>query len=135
MPRSGQRIHSSRWSNDHPGERERRSQGEGIQTQYVSEHSEAGSNRLQREGRMLNVTEEMKHLHKLARRHPTKRFNKLWLKLIDREWLIQAWEELRRNRGSHTAGIDAMTAIDVDMNLINQLAQELKTNRYRPTPV
>ena len=84
---------------------------------------------------MLNVTEEMKHLHKLARRHPTKRFNKLWLKLTDREWLIQAWEELRRNRGSHTAGIDEMTAIDIDMSLINKLAQELKTNRYRPTPV
>lgn len=84
---------------------------------------------------MINVSEEMKHLHKLARQNSSKRFNKLWKYLTSSEWLIQAWEEIRRNQGSQTAGIDHMTAIDVDLNLIHKLAEDLKTNRYRPTPV
>jgi RNA-directed DNA polymerase len=84
---------------------------------------------------MINVSEEMKHLHKLAIQAPSKRFNKLWHMLISPEWLSQAWEEIRRNQGSQTAGIDHMTAIDVDLNLINKLAEELEANRYRPTPV
>jgi RNA-directed DNA polymerase len=84
---------------------------------------------------MINASEEMKHLHRLARRDSSKRFSKLWPKLISPEWLAQAWEEIRRNQGSQTAGIDQMTAIDVDLNLIKKLSEELEANRYRPTPV
>jgi hypothetical protein len=39
---------------------------------------------------MNNVSEEMKHLHKQAKRGPGKRFNRLWDRLIDPQWLKQA---------------------------------------------
>lgn len=84
---------------------------------------------------MNNVTEEMNHLHTLARRDPSKRFNHLWKNLTDPHWLAQAWEQIRRNRGSQTAGIDQMTAADVDLRRIQQWSEALKSGRYQPTPV
>lgn len=84
---------------------------------------------------MINVAEEMKHLNKLAKQDSSKRFNHLWEDLVSPEWLAQAWEEIRRNQGSQTAGVDKTTAIDVDINLIHKLAEELKTSKYRPQPV
>lgn len=84
---------------------------------------------------MINVAEEMKHLHKLARRDPGKRFNHLWERLINPCWLAQAWEQIRRNKGSLTAGIDKLTAVDIDMYRITKLAQSLRDGTYRPKPV
>jgi retron-type reverse transcriptase len=83
---------------------------------------------------MINVSEEMRHLHALAKRDPGKRFNHLWENLINPVWLAAAWEQIRRNHGSQTAGVDDTTAVDVDMSLIHKLAEELKTWRYRPQP-
>lgn len=84
---------------------------------------------------MKNVTEEMKHLHKLAGQNPSKRFVNLWKNLISVEWLAQAWEQIRRNRGSQTAGIDKMTDEKIDLELIHKLAEKLKQGTYRPKPV
>jgi retron-type reverse transcriptase len=81
---------------------------------------------------MKNVTEEMKHLHKLAGQNPSKRFVNLWKNLISVEWLAQAWEQIRRNKGSQTAGVDKMTDVDVDLELIHKLAEKLKRGIYRP---
>jgi hypothetical protein len=55
---------------------------------------------------MNNVSEEMKHLHTLAQRDPDKRFIHLWKLITDQGWLMQAWEEIRTNKGSMTAGTD-----------------------------
>jgi group II intron reverse transcriptase/maturase len=84
---------------------------------------------------MNNVAEEMRHLHKLARENPDKRFSHLWEDLTDPRWLVQAWEDIRRNKGSQTPGIDGQTALNVDVALISQWARELKTGTYRPLPV
>jgi len=84
---------------------------------------------------MINVSEEMKHLHELARQTPEQIRKPLWKLLTRPEWLAQAWEEIRRNRGSQTAGIDHATALTVDMNLIHKIVEELKTQSYRPKPV
>jgi group II intron reverse transcriptase/maturase len=84
---------------------------------------------------MKNVTEEIRHLHKLAKENPTKRFVKLWKNLISVEWLAQSWEQIRRNRGSQTAGIDKMTDEAVDLRLIHKLSDKLKQGTYRPKPV
>jgi RNA-directed DNA polymerase len=84
---------------------------------------------------MINVAEELKHLNKLAKQDPGKRFNRLWENLVRPEWLAQAWEQIRRNRGSQTAGVDNTTAVDVDLSLIHKLAEELKAGRYRPRSV
>ncbi|MBD0372378.1 MAG: hypothetical protein ICV60_16160 [Pyrinomonadaceae bacterium] len=64
----------------------------------------------------------MKHLHKLAKQNPGKRFNHLWESLTVPRWLAQAWEEIRHNKGSQTAGVDNTTAVDVDLELIHKLA-------------
>lgn len=77
----------------------------------------------------------MKHLHELAKRTLKPIRKPLWKLLRNPEWLAQAWEQIRRNQGSQTAGVDHTTAIDVDLNLIHQLAEELKTGSYRPQPV
>ncbi|MDQ3812366.1 MAG: group II intron reverse transcriptase/maturase [Armatimonadota bacterium] len=59
----------------------------------------------------------------------------LWPLIVRPEWLMQAWEEIRRNTGSKTAGVDGMTATEVDLSLIHHLARELKDGTYRPQPV
>jgi group II intron reverse transcriptase/maturase len=84
---------------------------------------------------MNNVSEEMKHLHKLAKRDPSKRFDHLWELATDPEWLMQAWEEIRSNKGSMTAGIDSTVATDIDPERIQRLSERLKTGKYRPKPV
>jgi RNA-directed DNA polymerase len=84
---------------------------------------------------MNNASEEMKHLHKLAKRDPSKRFEHLWELATDPAWLMQAWEEIRSNKGSMTAGIDTTIAVDIDPERIQALSKRLKTGQYRPKPV
>jgi group II intron reverse transcriptase/maturase len=84
---------------------------------------------------MSNVSEAMRHLHKLAKCDPSKRFNHLWELLTDPRWLMQAWEEIRSKKGSRTTGIDTTIAADIDPERIQQLSERLKTGRYRPKPV
>lgn len=84
---------------------------------------------------MINVAEEMKQLNKLAKQTQARIRKPLWEMLISPEWLAQAWEEIRRNKGSQTAGVNNTTAVDVDLELIHKLAKELKNGVYRPKPV
>jgi group II intron reverse transcriptase/maturase len=84
---------------------------------------------------MNNVSEEMKHLHKLAKRDSGKRFDHLWELATDPAWLMQAWEEIRSNQGSMTAGIDSTIATDIDHDRIQRLSERLKAGRYRPKAV
>ncbi len=84
---------------------------------------------------MNNVAEEMRHLNKLAKSDPGKRFTQLWSNLTDTKWLAQAWEQIRRNKGSHTPGVNNTVAVDIDLALIEKLAEKLKTGNYRPNPV
>ena len=84
---------------------------------------------------MNNVSEEMKHLHKLAKRDPRKCFDHLWELATDPRWLMQAWEEIRSNTGSMTAGIDSTVATDINPERIKRLSARLKTGKYRPKPV
>jgi group II intron reverse transcriptase/maturase len=84
---------------------------------------------------MNNASEEMKHLHKLAKRDPSKRFDHVWELATDPEWLMQAWAEIHSNKGSMTAGIDSTIATDIDPERIKRLSKRLKTGKYRPKPV
>jgi RNA-directed DNA polymerase len=84
---------------------------------------------------MLNVAEEMKRLNQIAKRDPAQIRKPLWELLVTPEWLAQAWEEIRRNKGSQTAGVNHKTAVDVDLGLIQKLAEGLKNGTYRPKPV
>jgi len=84
---------------------------------------------------MNNVSEEMKHVHKQAKRDPGKRFDHLWDILTNPAWLRQAWEEIRSDQGSMTAGIDNVIAVDIAPERIQRLSERLKTGQYRPKPV
>jgi RNA-directed DNA polymerase len=84
---------------------------------------------------VLNVAEEMKRLNKIAKRDRARIRKPLWELLIRPEWLAQAWEEIRRNKGSQTAGVNQTTAVDVDLALIQELAERLRSGKYRPEPV
>jgi len=84
---------------------------------------------------MDNVAKEMEHLHKLAVANQGKRFQKLWDYVVTETWLSQAWEEIRRNKGSRTPGIDKMTAEDIDLPRIHRLCERLRKGEYRPTAV
>ncbi len=77
----------------------------------------------------------MRHLNELAKRDPCKRFTKLWDNLTDIRWLAQAWEQIRRNKGSQTPGVNNIVAVDVDLELIERLRKGLETGIYRPSPV
>jgi RNA-directed DNA polymerase len=82
-----------------------------------------------------NVAKEMEHLHKLAVANQTKRFTKLWEIMISETWLVQAWEEIRKNRGSQTPGIDRYTAMDINLDRIRRLSERLREGNYRPKSV
>jgi retron-type reverse transcriptase len=84
---------------------------------------------------MNNVSEEMKPLHKLAKRAPCQRFDHLWERATDPAWLRHAWEEIRSHKGSLTAGIDSTRATDLAPERIQQLSERLRTTTYRPKPV
>lgn len=84
---------------------------------------------------MINVAEEMKRLHELSKQSPFQIRKPLWKLVTSPEWLAQAWEEIRRNKGSQTAGVDKKTAVDVDISLIHKLSEELGNKSYKPTPV
>jgi RNA-directed DNA polymerase len=84
---------------------------------------------------MINVAEEMGRLNKLAKRSSTQIRKPLWKLLTSPEWLAQAWEQIRNNKGSQTAGVGHQTATDVDLDLIHKLVKELKNGTYRPKPV
>jgi RNA-directed DNA polymerase len=84
---------------------------------------------------MNNVAAEMEHLHKLAKGNPSKRFTRLWGLITNPLWLAHAWEQIRRNRGAQTPGVNRLTAEDVDMVSVMKLAERLKTGHYRPLPV
>jgi group II intron reverse transcriptase/maturase len=83
----------------------------------------------------MNVTKEMEHLHKLAKKHPEKRFTKLWELLTEDTWLMHAWTQIRSNTGSNTPGVDGITKPDITVDRIRHLASALKTGTYTPTVV
>jgi retron-type reverse transcriptase len=84
---------------------------------------------------MNNASDDMQHLHKLAKRDPSERFAHLWEVATDPAWLRQAWEEMRSHQGSRTAGLDSTLATAIAPERIQRLSKRLKTGRCRPNPV
>ena len=84
---------------------------------------------------MVNVAAEMEYLRKVAGRDPRRQFSAMWKDMYSETWLIQAWEEIRRNQGSRTPGVDKRTRDDVDLGRIQKLSLRLRAGDYRPTPV
>jgi RNA-directed DNA polymerase len=76
-------------------------------------------------------------LHRWAGEGERKRFGDLNL-VYDPATLLVAWERVKRNRGSQTAGIDGQTRKRVEQTgvdvVLAELRQELKGGSYRPLP-
>jgi retron-type reverse transcriptase len=84
---------------------------------------------------MITVAAKQKHIRELAKRDPHYRFPRLYRVLCTEAWLTAAWQRIRANKGSKTAGVDGQTKDDVDAALIARLAAKLRQEAYVPTPV
>jgi len=78
-------------------------------------------------------------LHRWAREDENKRFGDLFNLLCDPATLVVAWERVKRNRGSKTAGVDGETRKRIEQigveNVLGELRQSLRDGSYAPLPV
>jgi RNA-directed DNA polymerase len=78
-------------------------------------------------------------LHKWASHDAGRRFCDLWNLVCDPATLLVAWSRVSQNRGSRTAGVDAVTRQHVEQHGVQQflteLRGELKAGAFRPLPV
>jgi RNA-directed DNA polymerase len=77
-------------------------------------------------------------LHRWAAQDEQVRFGDLFNLVCDPATLLVAWERVKRNRGSRTAGVDGQTRRQVEQmgveRVLDELRQELKGGTYRPLP-
>ena len=77
-------------------------------------------------------------LHRWAVGDEQQRFGDLFNLVCDPATLLVAWERVKRNRGSRTAGVDGQTRKHVEQigvdGVLAKLRQELKSGTYRPLP-
>jgi RNA-directed DNA polymerase len=77
-------------------------------------------------------------LHRWAAQDEQAGFGDLFNLVCDPATLLVAWERVKRNRGSRTAGVDGQTRKRVEQmgveKLLDELRQELKSGAYRPLP-
>jgi RNA-directed DNA polymerase len=79
-------------------------------------------------------------LYAKASKEPAVQFKRLYKYLTKLEWAEAAADQVIRNRGSRTAGIDGKTrddylAADKQTELVQEIREELKTQTYHPDPV
>jgi hypothetical protein len=78
-------------------------------------------------------------LHRWAEQDEQKRFGDLFNLLCDPATLLVAWERVKRNRGSKTAGVDGQTRWHVEQlgveKVLGELRQSLRDGSYTPLPV
>jgi RNA-directed DNA polymerase len=77
-------------------------------------------------------------LHRWAARDDQARFGDLFNLVCDPATLLVAWERVKRNRGSRTAGVDGEPRTRVERlgveGVLAKLREELKDGTYRPLP-
>jgi RNA-directed DNA polymerase len=79
-------------------------------------------------------------LHRWAVADPGRRFDDLFNFVYDPATLMVAFARVAGNRGARTAGVDGMTAADVEEQIgvpgfLDDLCAQLKTGAFRPLPV
>lgn len=78
--------------------------------------------------------------HEWAAKDRTLQFHDVFNLVYDRRTLWTAWQHIRANKGSRTAGVDGVTRYAVEerigvTNFLESIYQELRNGTYRPTPV
>ncbi len=83
------------------------------------------------------VRELQRKLWTAAKQSEGRRFHALFDRICRGDVLRAAWDRVRANRGA--AGVDRVTLREVEeygvQRLLDELARDLKTGRYRPAPV
>src|SRR5919197_1098645 len=79
-------------------------------------------------------------LHRWAEDDQDRRFQDLHNLVCDPATLMVAWQRVRANRGSRSAGVDRQNAYDVEQRLgveqfLGGLREELRTGSFRPVSV
>jgi len=78
-------------------------------------------------------------LHRWAVEDEQRRFGDLFNLVCDPATLVVAWDRVRRNRGSQTAGVDGETRKRVEaigvQQVLSELRESLKNRSYAPLPV
>jgi RNA-directed DNA polymerase len=98
----------------------------------VTVHAHKGQQHPREKSRELQ-----RRLYRAAKRSGTRRFHALYDRIVRPDVLWRAWVEVRANGGS--PGVDGMRLEDVERHgveaYLSQLAEDLKAQRYRPSPV
>lgn len=81
------------------------------------------------------IQHELEHVRKLATASPEKRFDKLYRLVCQMSTLSQAWQDIRGNQGSRTAGVDGETRDNVDNLTLVKLREALQAGTYQPKPL
>jgi RNA-directed DNA polymerase len=80
-------------------------------------------------------------LHQWAKADPTKRFDDLFNLVCHPATLVVAWDRVRRNRGSRTAGVDGVTKWHIEHRqggpsaFLADTRTALRNRTFRPVPV
>ncbi|WP_331717418.1 hypothetical protein [Streptomyces malaysiensis] len=89
------------------------------------------------ERRVLNIQTK---LQRWARDDSHRRFDDFYNLVADPGFLLVAWDRVRGNKGSRTAGVDGRTARSVEAgqgveDFLGGLRSQLKDRSFRPLPV
>ena len=76
-----------------------------------------------KESEMDSVRALQHALYRAAKADPGRRFHSLWDKILRRDVLERAWEDVRRNGGA--AGIDRVSVTDVEEYGVSRLLDEV----------
>lgn len=79
-------------------------------------------------------------LHQWTTDDSDRRFDDLWNLVYDPAVLVYAWQRVRSNRGSRSAGVDGETAYYIsavrgEQAFLSELRDDLKARRFQPVPV
>jgi RNA-directed DNA polymerase len=86
------------------------------------------------------VLEIQTKLHRWASGDPHRRFDDLFNLVTDPAFLLVAWDRVRSNKGSRTAGVDGKTARYIEAVtgvevFLDRLRRQLKQRGFHPVPV
>jgi RNA-directed DNA polymerase len=89
------------------------------------------------ESRVLSI---QRKLHQWSKTDNERRFDDLYNLVCDRATLLVAWDRVKSNRGSRTAGLDGWTRWHIEQRVgvapfLEGLRSHLKARTYRPAPV
>ena len=86
------------------------------------------------------VLEIQRKLHRWTKANTERRFDDLFNLVNDRKALLVAWDRVRNNRGSKTAGVDGKNRWHVEncigvRRFLEDIRASLKSRTYEPQPV